>query len=107
MQKQEKIEYTRKHGSEGAYSKLRLTKDRIVEICKGGRLSDFIHRQQQIWTDHCVRARDTNFIKQLQAFVDYFKDKGEKKKTGITDSTCRQVQCRRAAEKGLTEMIKK
>ena len=90
-QRLEKETYTRKDGSEGEFSKFRLSKEQIVDICKRGKLSDFIHKQQQNWIGHCIRASDKNFIKQL-TFLDYFKS--EKKKTGVTDSTYRQVLLR-------------
>ena len=98
-QRQAKETYTRKDGSEGEFSKFRMTNEKIVDICKRGKLSDFIQRQQQNWIGHCVRANDKNFIKQL-TFLDYFK--GEKKKTGVTDSTYRQV-LHRCKETGISE----
>ena len=85
------IEYTRKNGTIGTYSKPKMTSERVLEITGAQTLNDFIIKQQENWIGHCIRADDGDHIKCLK-FPDYFKN--EPKKRGKMSSTYQQVQKR-------------
>jgi len=85
------IEYTRKNGTTGTYSKPIMTGERILEISGAETLNSFIKKQQQNWVAHCIRSDDESYIKRL-SFPDYFKN--EPKKRGKMNTTYIQVRKR-------------
>ena len=98
------ITYVRKNGTEGTYSKPVLTKEKILKITNMEMPKEFIIRQQEKWVAHCVRAEDDCYIK-LLTFPDFYP--GEAKKSGILNTTYRQVLQRyKKSGKTDTEMIK-
>jgi len=80
--------YLRKNGTEGEYTRYKMSNEKIWKIAKCNRVSQFIKNQQINWIGHCVRSKDTNMIKML-TFQDFPKDL--KKKTGILQTTYRQT----------------
>ena len=93
------IEYTRRNGTIGTYSKPKMTSERVLEITGAQTLNDFIIKQQENWIGHCIRADDGDYIKRL-TFPAYFKN--EPKKRGKMSSTYQQVQ-KRFESKNMTE----
>lgn len=88
-QRQKSEKYVRKKdGVEGEFAKLKVTNKEILKIAKIKTITEFVHQRQEDWIGHCVRAKNSTFIKQL-TFADYFKT--DVKKRGVLNSTYRQV----------------
>ena len=92
--------YTTRAGESREFSKYIHTNDRILELSGSESITCFIARQQRNWIGHCLRASDSNYVKRL-TFLDYIKNMP--KKSGILDSTYRQVMLR-AKSNGITEV---
>ena len=80
--------YLRKNGTEGEFTRYKLSNEKIWKIAQCTTISQFIKNQQTNWIGHCIRSKDTNMIKML-TFPDFPKDL--KKKTGILQTTYRQT----------------
>ena len=88
LQNQEAQCYTKKDGSEGTFAKPVLKNEEILKITGIESITEYVHRQQDNWIGHCIRADDDTYIKRL-TFADHFK--GEAKKRGKLNTTYVQV----------------
>ena len=80
-------QYTRKNGTTGEFSKYRFSNEEIIKIAKAEPIGDYILKQQTEWIAHCVRAKDSSYIKTL-TFPDF--PRGNLK-PGIMPTTYRTV----------------
>ena len=88
LQNQEAQCYTKKDGTEGTFAKPVLKNEEILKITGIESITVYVHRQQDNWIGHCIRADDDTYIKRL-TFADHFK--GEAKKRGKLNTTYVQV----------------
>ena len=82
------IEYQTKKGDKREFTKFTIKNEEILKIAKTDTIEAYISRQQSNWIGHCVRSKDSCYIKQL-TFPDYYKS--DKKKPGILNTTYRSV----------------
>jgi len=82
------IEYETKKGDKREFTKFTIKNEEILKIAETDTIDSYISRQQSNWIAHCVRAKDSCYIKQL-TFPDYYKS--DKKKPGILNTTYRSV----------------